>query len=151
VALRPRLFCSLLGVVGRDTRRGVAERAPCRRTSFPRPSRSIRCGEPRHVAYCSESTVQFVCVMEYVAVVVQQSRASVLTCSDSKTRSQHGFLLCFFVSGHVPFTLPLRTLPFVLASVRRSTYFRTFFCCMCVMSVSRQFRACTSPTAMGRI
>ena len=95
VALRPRLFCSLLGVVGRDTRRGVAERAPCRRTSFPRPSRSIRCGEPRHVAYCSESTVQFVFVMEYVAVVVQQSTASVLTCSDSKTRSQHGFLHCF--------------------------------------------------------
>ena len=56
---------------------------------------SIRCGAPSHVAYCSESTVQFVFVMEYVAVVVQQSRASVLTCSDSKTRSQHGFLHCF--------------------------------------------------------
>jgi len=87
---------------------------------------SIRCGAPSHVAYCSESTVQLVCVMEYVAVVVQQSRASVLTCSDSKTRSQHGFLLCIFVSGHVSFTLPLRTYTFVMASVRRSTYFHTF-------------------------
>ena len=34
--------------------------------------------------------------------------------------------LAFLTIGHVPFTLPLRTHTFVMASVRRSTYFHTF-------------------------
>ena len=50
-------------------------------------------------------------------------------------------------AGHVPLTLQLRTLLSILAFVCRSTNFSTF-CCMCVMSVSRQFMACTSPTAV---
>ena len=37
---------------------------------------------------CSESMVEFVCVMENVDVVAQQSMASVPTCSDSKTRKE---------------------------------------------------------------
>jgi len=117
VASRPHLFCSLLGVAAEASdgaRRGV-------RCGGGRPSPAT---QTRGV--CSESMVEFVCVMENVDVVAQQSTASVPTCSDSKTRSQRSFLT-FSVSGHVPLMLLLRTLPSVLASVRRSTYFRTFF------------------------
>ena len=108
---------------------------PCRMSSAAAVGgarQGVRCGGGRPSpatqtrGVCSESMVEFVCVMENVDVVAQQSTASVPTCSDSKTRSQRSFLT-FSVSGHVPLMLLLRTLPSVLASVRRSTYFRTFF------------------------
>jgi len=83
---------------------------PCRMSSAAAVGgarRGVRCGGGRPSpatqtrGVCSESMVEFVCVMENVDVVAQQSTASVPTCSDSKTRSQRSFLT-FFVSGHVP-------------------------------------------------
>ena len=64
--------------------------------------RGVRCGGGRPSpatqtrGVCSESMGEFVCVMENVDVVAQQSTASVPTCSDSKTCSKNSTFSCFF-------------------------------------------------------
>ena len=93
VASQPHLFRSLSDVDGAAAVGGARRGVRCG-GGRPSPATQTR-------GVCSASMVAFVCVMENVNVVAQQSMASVPTCSYSKTRSKSSIFSCLLLVVHV--------------------------------------------------